>query len=379
MDTESDFPWHLGIYDAHCHPTDTMSSLDSIWKMKAKVLTIMATRFQDQELVHQTAIRIGFHRGNSPDQTQVVPSFGFHPWFSYQLFDDSTFETEQLNSIQILEHYKSVLTPAPSSKDEAFLNRLPKPMPLTGFVKSQREHLLQHPLALVGEVGIDKAFRLPEVWQSDENESRDQSVTPGGREGRRLSPFRVNLEHQGKIFTAQLRLAGELQRPVSAHGVQAHGALLSALQQLCKDFKPLSKRQKKQLGINRPGVLDEDDMSDSESPKPYPPRICLHSFSGPPEAIAPWFKSTIPSKVFVSFSTGVNFSTSAASKAEEVIKWLPEDRILIESDLHTAGPEMDQRLEDITRKICRLRQWNLDVGVTRLAKNWELFVLGEDD
>ena len=391
MQPEEPFPWHIGLYDAHCHPTDTMSSLDKIPAMKAAALTIMATRGQDQDLVVQAAERLGASKETlslnyghgKATQCSIIPSFGWHPWFSHQIYNDSEKGTEDLSSEhQKFAHYKRVITPSP--EDNLLIQGLPDPRPLSGLLAQIREHLTKYPLALVGEIGLDRSFRIPESQDSHPiNNPEEPGLTPGGREGRRLSPYRVDMAHQRKLLKAQLQLAGEMQRAVSVHGVAAHGILFETLQETWKghEKEEVSKRVRKRRGSVSAAHDHEDGLPDqktkSAEPKPYPPRICLHSFSGPPDQVKQYLNPNIPALIFFSFSQVINFST-ASTKAVDATKAIPDDRILVESDLHCAGERMDELLEEIARSICQIKGWQLEQGVARLAKNWKHFALDEE-
>ncbi|KAI0457807.1 hypothetical protein F5B21DRAFT_74009 [Xylaria acuta] len=402
------FPWDAGVFDAHCHPTDTMASLKSIPAMKARVLTVMSTRSQDQELVCEVAYNHGVHDGRtllSPslpltEQDRIVPSFGWHPWFSYQLYDDKasnpTYDGTPAGKIA---HYDQVLAPAPSSKDVSFSKGLPEPQPLSGFLEETRRRLEKFPLALIGEVGLDKAFRLPTAWTSAEEDSREGGLTPGGREGRRLSPYRVQMTHQAAILRAQLELAGRMARPVSVHGVQAHGILYDTIASCWKGHEKevLSRRQKRQIATGAEDFSDDtDEDSDHDPtldkrdtpPKPaadndkkvgpqnFPPRICLHSYGGHVEQLKMYIHPKVPAKVYFSFSIAINWSTGGGEKTEEAVRAIPDDRLLIESDLHMAGEQMDSSLEEVCRHICDIKGWDLREGLEILGKNWREFVFG---
>jgi Tat protein secretion system quality control protein TatD with DNase activity len=378
---DHEFPWHLGVFDAHCHPTDTMSSVDLIPSMKAKVLTVMATREQDQGLVAQVADRLGIRDDSSffqqwDEETRIIPCFGWHPWFSHLLFDDTAYEGKiNLEEEERIQHYQSVLIP--KSEDRDFFLAVPPPTPLSHLITRTRTYLEQYPLALVGEIGLDKSFRIPNISLPDQAQ-RDEALTPGGREGRRLSPYRVSMDHQRKVLRAQLALAGEMQRAVSVHGVQAHGIVLEALKDTWKghEKKVPTRKERKQERDAAEMQVEELDIESTVS-KPYPPRICLHSYSGAADALQQYLRPSVPAEVFFSFSSLVNFTTTAASKAEQVIAALPVDRILVESDLDNAGAEMDSYLEHIVRKICKLKGWSVEEGVVQLGQNWKRFVFGD--
>ncbi|KAJ4411277.1 Cut9-interacting protein scn1 [Gnomoniopsis sp. IMI 355080] len=410
---EDHFPWDLGIYDAHCHPTDTMSSIPSISEnMRARTLTVMATRSQDQSLVDhlakthgvkgREAVAVASAQSVVADTPQkVIPCFGWHPWFSHQLYDDilpdkaaTTFDpTVQDLAREKRRHYNAVLSPSPESKeDEEFIDELPDPQPLSGLVAQTRTYLETHPYALVGEIGLDKAFRLP-----SHEPAMDDAMTPGRRNGQRLSPYRVNMDHQKRIFLAQLNLAGEMGRPVSVHGVQAPGILFDTLKSTFKghEKRVITNRERKMIA---PGVNEDFSSSDEDqdnqggmqkrpkrkyNPKPFPPRICLHSFSSGVQTLQQYINDrSIPAQIYFSFSLLVNYSSGGHENerkkhiADDVIRACPDTRILLESDLHTAGPEMDEMLEQIYRKACLAKGWNLQDGVERIGKNYQEFIFG---
>lgn len=393
----------VGLFDAHCHPTDMMGESSQIELMKAKALTIMATRAQDQNLVVELAKKYPLNEiselsAKDRNANHIVPSFGWHPWFAHQMYDDR--DGSSIPSRR--EHYKNVLTPIPKDEDDDFLDSLPEPRSFKKFLEETEERLLMFPLALVGEIGLDRSFRVPvapfgckqDVVSPQEDKSEGQSgdennteYTPGSREGRSLTPFHVKMEHQKVVLKAQLELAGKHQRAVSVHSVATHGIVFDVLQGLWKGHEKLSKsalkKQKRDAENEAHGKGIDSANSDSTESQatatslPYPPRICLHSYSGPAQSLTQFLNPRVPATMFFSFSQLVNFGAHESDKVVEVIKRMPEEKVLIESDLHRAGDTMDELLEWILMKVCEIKGWELSDGARTCRRNWERFVFGE--
>jgi len=333
----------------------------------------MATRTQDQPLIERIVEEHGVKGPEcfSQDKTTVIAGYGRHPWFSHQLYDDSVDNPTYVPSDDVEEakgrHYKVVLSPPP--EDPAWWHQEPVPIALSTFIEETRNRLLKDPFAMVGEIGLDKPFRLPMHW-TDPRPERDPARTDGGRERRPLSQHRITIPHQKAVFMAHLKLAGELGRPVSVHGVQVHGLLYDALNECWKGHELKGRRSRDKEKKENPNTAEEG------APKPYPPRICLHSFSGKSDAVKQYLKPSIPAKIFFSFSKANNLSFGASEKTEDAVKAVPDNRILVESDLHTAGERMDSELEEMYRAICEFKGWALEEGVKKIADNYKEFVFG---
>ena len=172
----------------------------------------MASRVEDQSKVAALARA-------RPDR--VVPGFGYHPWWAHRISLQASAGTIPDHAA----HYRALFLPSssslpqpPSSELESAFARLlptlPQPIPLPDILADVRARLIEFPTAMLGEVGIDRAARIPfagaNVLEGDDN---------GGH--RTLSPFSTPFAHQLTILEAQLALAVELRRNVSLHSVKS--------------------------------------------------------------------------------------------------------------------------------------------------------------
>ena len=160
--------------------------------------------------------------------------------------------------------------------------------------------------AIVGETGLDRA-RLEECpW-----------------------------EGQLHAFTTQLRLASELKRPLVVHCVRADGPMID--------------------------LLNEEASSGS-----LPPVVIMHAYGGSAETATSLLRlaEQCGSKVFFGYSG----RAARTKRAPSVIASLPADRLLIESDEHTADAAKEALVEACER-VAEARGWSEAETAERTAEN----------
>jgi Tat protein secretion system quality control protein TatD with DNase activity len=204
------------LVDVHCHPTVAPVIAASTIESLPCTLCAMSSREGDQSMVAALARA-------RPDR--IVPGFGYHPWWAHRISLSAPAGTVTDHAA----HYRALFLPESSSSsssspsssaelEEAFdrlLPNLPPPISLADVLADVRLRLTEFPTAMLGEVGIDRAARIP--WAG----TVDAASSVGGTNGRTLSPFSTPFAHQLAILEAQLALAVELRRNVSLHSVKA--------------------------------------------------------------------------------------------------------------------------------------------------------------
>ena len=179
------------------------------------------------------------------------------------------------------------------------------------------ERLARHPAATVGEIGLDK------LWVPKDT-------------GRGVVEYAAQLE----VFKAQLALAAELGRPATVHCVRAFGDLADILR----------------------------------AAPALPPRIYLHSYGGTAEMAKSFWKmknrgSPVGDRFFFGFSSIIN---RRSPKTPAVIRSVPEDRLLLESDVSRVAA-VEAELRQSLELIATAKGWSLERALGVCNRNSDAF------
>ncbi len=174
-----------------------------------------------------------------------------------------------------------------------------------GWIEHLRSWLNDWPQALIGECGLD-----------------------GHKENR---------EKQTKVFAAQVRLAGEMHRPLIIHAVKAVSLLAGFWRHL-------------------------------------PERFMIHSFNGRPEHL----------QLVLKYGGYVSFSASVLKNkdATDIVRMVPENRILLETDGPYQSPWKNEEqtplfLPELLQQLALWRQTEQPRLAATIECNAERFIYGK--
>ncbi|GAA5961055.1 hypothetical protein JCM3765_006516 [Sporobolomyces pararoseus] len=313
------------LHDAHCHPGDDDNfdpqTFQSVTTGKFCVMSSSLSNQQSTKQVYQA-------RPND-----VIPCFGLHPWFSHSI------SFSPPSSLPSREAHYTSLFPTSDSPDSLSLSYLlPHLPPVTSietFLSELERDLLEYPTSLVGEIGLDKAFKLPHPPSLI---SSHPDPLP------KNSQFSTPIDHQARIVQVQIDLAIKLKKNVSLHSVRS----TSDTVELLKTFKT-------------------DKVGFQEI------YVCLHSFGGSAEA-AKQIQKNHPN-VFFSFSTIIS---GRSPNFYKLLQSIEPERLLLESDFSKIE-QIDSQIWEIFEAVCKSRDWTVEETLTLLKKNWERFTQSSEE
>ncbi|KAL6078834.1 Deoxyribonuclease TATDN3 [Balamuthia mandrillaris] len=175
---------------------------------------------------------------------------------------------------------------------------------------------------MVGELGLDKAAKTPDTGQCE-------------------------YEAQKGIFLRQMEIATELQLPVNVHCVRAFGDLFEFL---------------------RGGFAPKQKIGGGGHHR-FPPAIVLHSYGGTTGMLCSLLKlKEVGQRLYFSFSPVINLDRCPEEKTCAVIAQVPDDRLLLETDLDSAY-EAEEELVRMCRLVAKVKGWTEEETALRTTAN----------
>ncbi len=245
---------------------------------------------------------------------------------------------------------------------------------------------------MLGEVGLDKSFRVPYPQRSGENVETaiqaDHNVSSSGAEEvashvqqqlpkNVLTPFRPSMEHQVKLLEMQMEVATQLGVNVSLHSVQCQGS-----SRLSSSFYTEAHPLFSFFVFLAGPTLDFLRDFSQRHPSFYSINFDIHSCGG--FSLASY---SAAQKRYPNMYLSPSLAISARSPGTpDLIRSVRQDRLLVESDTHLIG-DTTRRVWAATVWIARCRGWkvggistdgndqedSLDV-VDVLERNWKTFM-----
>ncbi|KAI8927518.1 hypothetical protein BC831DRAFT_392205, partial [Entophlyctis helioformis] len=330
-----------GAIDVHCHVIETPTTLDRIADLPVQRLIVMGTQPDDWHLVEETLARF---------PGRIVPAFGVHPWHAERALPPHAAWAASAPGVGELASGDEVDDKGNGARDTP-------PDGLNGSAASAwlarlRSLLKTYPQAIVGEIGLD-------------------GVATDGRTGK-LYP----MEQQLPVFDAQMAMAIALNRPVSIHAVHVHGRILEyfrAMDQRCGRIRAAWKQDLQRLQRKHRLEGNTTDAAELLPPPrlPCPPAIMMHSFTASPDIGRSLVRlPCIGSRFFFSFSMAVN---ARSKKFSERVQAIPDDRLLVESDLHDTA-HVAEYMVAVCRAVADIRGWTVDETIRRTTQNADAFL-----
>ncbi|KAJ9474620.1 putative deoxyribonuclease [Pseudozyma hubeiensis] len=325
--------------DSHCHPTDdpaayTSSNLDLLSERISSTtvgrLVCMATNARDQGMVAELASR---------HPTKVIPCFGWHPWFAHHisLLDPPPNKAKHYHDLFSIPDTFSDEGKRGKEELEAIWDQLPDPISLKSVCQGIRTQFDRFPNALLGEVGIDRAFRIPRrAWNYDPHRTETDTTLP------KLTKLKTPQTHQLSVLRAQIDVALQYGRNVSLHSVQAAGLTVDLLTSLRNE------------DISAFGAV----------------RVSLHSCTLDNNVVRSITKKH--ANVYVGFSSTINRKQIAA---RECLGSVDRSRALMESDYHTVKG-IPGYLVEANDYFAQLHGLSPEAAAQQLRSNWETFYSG---